>query len=223
MPGGQSRQRTIVGAGPALPLRSRLLRLALAALLALGVVAVCGSIAFAQADGIEISLHRVAGYSLGSQVRGAFELRAEPRSELESVEYTIDGAALGKSTEPPFSVHFTTGDYEPGWREIRAEGRTRDGLKLASNVLRVEIVHRRAIWLVLRRVVAPGGAVLGVIAVGALVLSAVGAWRRRESGGSGRAGALEPATREDRPGSPRALTPEQEHRRRVEDSRYTQL
>jgi hypothetical protein len=168
----------------------------------------------------------MVGYSLGSQAQGSFELRADSEVELSSVAYFIDGAPLGESSEAPFAVRFSTNDYALGWHELRGEASTGDGTRLESGVLRVEFVSSRDAWTALRNIIVPAGTMVGAIVLVLFVLSAVTMRRRRARKLVGRADV--PGMPEvDAPVAPRpaqrALSPEEELRRRIEDSRYTRL
>jgi hypothetical protein len=182
-----------------------------------------GGFVLAQTGEFTISLHRGVGYSLGSQLQGTFELRAGGIAELDSVAYLIDGVKLGESSEPPFAVRFNTEDYALGVHELQAETITADGRAIRSNALRVEFVPQRAAWTAMRRVIVPGGLVLAAAAAAMLVFSLVGARRRRSRGRFGGVEAAERATA----GAPQAVArppaPEDELRRRIDDSRYTTL
>ncbi len=182
-----------------------------------------GSYPRVQADSLHISLHRRAGYSLGSQLQGAFELRAHSIAALVSVAYFIDGAAVGAGSGPPFAVRFRTGDYAPGWHEVRAEACTERGQSLESNVLRVEFVTTGTAWTVLRRIVVPAGAVLGLAVLIIFVLSFITARSKRSRKPDERAD-VSGAGPGDTPSPPsHAPIPEEELRRRIKESRYTNL
>ena len=182
-----------------------------------------GGFALAQTGEFTISLHRGVGYSLGSQVQGTFELRADGSAELGSVAYFIDGVKLGESSEPPFAVRFSTEDYTLGPHELRAEALTGDGREIRSNALLVEFVPQRAALTALRRVIVPGGLVLVAAAASMLLLSLVAGRHRRSRRRAGRAEAPDQTAADAPQVVARPPTPEEELRRRIDESRYTTL
>jgi hypothetical protein len=149
----------------------RLIRLTL---LCLSLSLLLPSLARAQ-DGVELELHvrRNVGYSAGSQIQGSFRAEATGPADLVTVTFKIDGEVLGVDAEPPFRVDFNTDNYDTGWHTFGAEGETAAGRVLLSNERRFQFVTAEASWQALGGIVLPMFALLGLVALLAVGLSAL--------------------------------------------------
>lgn len=82
---------------------------------------------------VDIRLSRDLGFGLGGQIQGRFSIKVDGPDELNRVEFYIDDRLIGEDRSPPFSVKFTTSDYEGGVHQLAAIGFTSDGRELQSN------------------------------------------------------------------------------------------
>ena len=90
---------------------------------------------FAQGD-LKLTVRRMFGLNLGSQVRSYLTLIASGPANLQSVAFLIDGQLMQEDTASPYEYTFHTDQYAPGWHELSAQGKTSAGSTLPSNVAR---------------------------------------------------------------------------------------
>ena len=91
--------------------------------------------AFAQGE-LSLTVRRMFGLGLGSQVRSDLMLIASGPANLRSVAFLIDGQAMHEVTAAPYQYTFHTDLYSPGWHELSAEAETSEGGVLTSSVAR---------------------------------------------------------------------------------------
>jgi Bacterial Ig domain len=105
------------------------------------ILLACVSTAFAQDDaGLHLTLKRDFGYAGGSDIQGAFTMRATGPEDLERVVFYIDGETMGEASQAPFELSFHTGSYPLGPHTLTAEGFTASGVQVASNTVQVNFV-----------------------------------------------------------------------------------
>ncbi len=129
------------------------------AVFALALLASANIVA-AQGDGLQISLSRNVGFSLGNQIQGSFNIAASGRDDLASVTFLIDGKEMTTVTAAPFRYSFSTDSYSTGQHQFSATARTTGGQTVKSNVLDVEIVTATQGWQASTRIIYP---LLGVV------------------------------------------------------------
>lgn len=122
-----------------------------------------------EAGGLTIAVHKRFGYNMGSQIQGTFTIKARGPEDLAAVTFVIDGEVLAEVAAPPFEASFETGDYDLGWHEIGATGRTADGRTLESKAVRLQFVSPEAVTKGMVRLLVP----VLVLIFGAIILSAV--------------------------------------------------
>ena len=110
----------------------------------LAVCALTAMPAWAQKDGLSISVSKQFGYNLGSQIQGTFKIRVRGPEDLAVVTCLIDAEPLGEATSEPFEFTFKTGDYAPGWHTITAVGTTTGGQTLTARTLNFQFVTAQA-------------------------------------------------------------------------------
>ncbi len=108
-------------------------------------LAITGSV-FAQTNGLQISLGKIAGIGLMGQIQGYFRLSASGPADTSSVTFEMDGQAIGTVSQPPFNLEFYTDNYPPGPHQFTATARTAGGQVLTSNIVSAEIVSFSTGW-----------------------------------------------------------------------------
>ncbi len=69
---------------------------------------------------ISLTLNRIDGYSLGSDINGQFTLNAQVSSDVTRVEFYLNGTLQDNDTSSPFSWSFNTNSYALGEYNITA-------------------------------------------------------------------------------------------------------
>jgi DNA-directed RNA polymerase subunit RPC12/RpoP len=130
-------------------------RIRLSALIAVAISLVVVSVAFAQADRVQLSLSKISGIGLGGQIQGLFQLSVSGNSSLTAVTYYLDGKEMGTVSQSPYSLQFYTDSYTPGQHQFTATGRTSGGQTLGSNTITAEIVSFSQGWTSVVRLLWP--------------------------------------------------------------------
>ncbi len=142
--------------------------------LALAILAVvllaAANVAMAQSDGLQVSLSRSMGFSMGNQIQGSFNIAVSGRDDLASVTFLIDGKEMTTVTAPPFRYSFSTDSYPAGQHQFSATARTTGGQTVKSNVLDVEILSAAEGWQATGRIMIP---ILGVVLLIVVVMAAI--------------------------------------------------
>jgi hypothetical protein len=103
-------------------------------ILALISILVIISPAYAQPEGLRLSISRDWGYGgFGNDVQGLFSMIVTGPSDLSRVEFYIDETKIGELSAPPYRFQFNTDNYELGEHTLYAVGYTVDGKKVQSN------------------------------------------------------------------------------------------
>ncbi len=124
----------------------------------------------AQAGGLQLSLGKISGIGLGSQIQGLFMLSVSGSAELTSVTFEIDGKEMGTVSESPYAFQFHTDSYAPGQHRFSAIGRTRSGQVLTSNPVEAEIVSLSSGWQSVVRLLWPVFAIVLVALAFAVIV-----------------------------------------------------
>ena len=102
----------------------------------LALVLILPSTAFAQDQGLTLSLSRDWGYGgFNGEIEGTFSMRVSGPENLQEVRFYIDDTLVHTATEAPFRYQFKTGSFESGIRALYVEGTLADGSILTSNTL----------------------------------------------------------------------------------------
>lgn len=130
----------------------------LSLLLALSLILFAVSAAFAQSDGLRLSLSRDWGYGgFNNDIQGTFSMHIKGPDTLVKVEFYIDGTKIGEDAQAPFALQFVTDSYLLGWHTLSAVGFTSDGQQLQSNQITANFVEPQSvgkfIWPILAIVV----------------------------------------------------------------------
>jgi DNA-directed RNA polymerase subunit RPC12/RpoP len=134
-----------------------------AMLLVLGFALFGAGVAAAQDNALELVLNRNFGMALGKQIQGSFTLALGNTDNLVSVTYFIDGQPMSTVSEAPFRYSFSTDGYALGTHRLSAQGKTRGGQTLDSNVIEVEMVSAAEGFQSAGRVLLPIGGLLVVV------------------------------------------------------------
>lgn len=124
----------------------KILGRSLPAALLIALLLVTARIACAQAERLQLSLGKISGIGLGSQIQGLFRLSVSGPADIVSVTFEMDGTAMGTVTQAPYSFQFHTDSYAPGQHRFTATARTSGGKLLTSNSVDAEIVSLSAGW-----------------------------------------------------------------------------
>ena len=108
---------------------------------------------FQEPSQIELRLIRGLGFGLGGQIQGRFSLNASGPENLDRVEFYIDDQLLGDDSSQPFSVSFSTGDYENGVHQFSAIGYLADGREITSNRISRQFVSVLSVGLIVGAVI----------------------------------------------------------------------
>ncbi len=127
-------------------MKMRSLARGLAVCLSIALALAIGGNVYAQANGLQLSLGKIAGIGLTGQIQGYFRLSASGPADVTSVTFEIDGQPMGTASQPPFNLELYTDSYAPGPHRFTATGRTAAGQVLASNTVSAEIVSFSQGW-----------------------------------------------------------------------------
>lgn len=121
-------------------------KIRIALFLALTVSLLAVSVAFAQAEGLSMTMSRDWGYGgFNGDIQGLFTMHISGPDTLVRVEFYIDETKIGEDTEAPFALQFTTDNYPLGWHTMSAIGFTADGQELTSNTITAEFVPEQEV------------------------------------------------------------------------------
>lgn len=98
--------------------------------------------------GIELRLRRNFGFGLGGQIQGRFSISASGPEDLERVVFYVDEQQIGEDRSAPFTISFSTGDFDTGLHTIRATGFTAGGEELTSNEITRQFVSVQSVVLI---------------------------------------------------------------------------
>jgi hypothetical protein len=145
-------------------------------LLAGALVVLATGTALAQAEQLQLDVHRTFGYGLGSQIQGNFRLEVTGPVDLTSVTFTLDGERLATDPEAPFETRLITDDYAPGWHTLTATGGTAGGQTLTAPVRRFEFVSASQVRRNMSGILGPVAIILalaGLVGIAGPLLQAV--------------------------------------------------
>ena len=95
----------------------------------------------AQSEGYGIHLTRNFGYGGGVNIRGTFTISlVGDETQVEKVNFLIDGSSLAMVAEAPFSYQFHTDDYGLGMHLLTAEYTLTDGTTTLTPSLQYNFV-----------------------------------------------------------------------------------
>ncbi len=135
------------------------------------VLAITAMPVFAQSqDDLRLGITRTFGYSSGDQIRGTFTLSVTGSTGIKSVQFLIDGNALGSVSSAPFSLTFQTTSYANGYHDITAVVATSDGRSVTLPARRFEFATSDQETSSVGRILIP---ILGVVVL--VVVIGVGA------------------------------------------------
>ena len=123
---------------------------------------------------ISLSLNKVEGYNLGSDIGGQFSLNTKTSNDVMRVEFYLNGTLESTDNAAPFSWTFNTDDYLLGHANITAVAYDSSG-RWASSSLTENFVKSPNIWII----ILPVAVILPVIIAVAYVLQS-----RRNAGKS---------------------------------------
>jgi len=114
-----------------------------------------------------LKVSKVIGTNLGSQINGTFKLGIDgDMSVVKSVEYRIDGMAIGTASADPFTLVFKTTDYPAGGRALTAVVKKNDGSSFETPARNFTFITSEDAGEVLNKVLLPIlGITFGVLAV----------------------------------------------------------
>jgi hypothetical protein len=120
----------------------------------------------AQTGQLTLQMWRDWGYGgLNGDIEGLFSMHVTGPVDLARVEYYIDNTIIGKVTQPPFTLQFTTDNYSLGIHTLFAIGYSKGGQEYRSNVISANFVPKQSSM----KIILP---ILGVV-VAAILLSTV--------------------------------------------------
>ena len=126
--------------------------------------------AYAQGESLTLSLSRDWGYSgFSGDIQGTFTLQASGPVNLSKVEFYIDDAKIGESSQSPYKLQFQTDNYPAGQHTLSAVGTAGDGTRLRSQPITAKFVPASQGAATVLNIVVP---ILAVICI-AIVLVAI--------------------------------------------------
>jgi hypothetical protein len=122
----------------------------------------------AQEGEYTLNVHKVFGYSSGSQLRGTMAMEViGPEENVKSVTFMVDNKAISTDSEAPFSLNFKTTDYPTGWHELSASLQMKDSRTIITPVRRYEFATSQQEADTVQRVLFPIlGLVLSITIIG---------------------------------------------------------
>jgi len=114
-----------------------------------------------------LKVSKVMGTNLGSQINGTFKLGIDgDMGVVKSVEYRIDGMAIGTASESPFTLVFKTTDHPAGGHALTAVVTKSDGSSFETPARKFTFITSEDAGEVLNKVLLPIlGITFGVVAV----------------------------------------------------------
>lgn len=131
------------------------------------------------ADELQLTVRRNFGFRAGSRIQGQFTLGVDQATDLDRVQFLIDGQIVGEAAGPPFEFRFHTGDYSLGTHQLAAIGKTRSGTELRTAARSFEFVSAEDSWQAAGKIAVPLVIVL-VVMIGAGTLGPVLIGRQRK-------------------------------------------
>lgn len=124
--------------------------------------------AAAQSDsGYVLKINRMVGSEFGNQISGTFKLALDgDLSVVQSVEFRIDGQAIGTDTESPFSLVFDTNKFDSGVHKLTAVVSTGDGRTLETPARSFDFMSGSESGAMLGKILLP---ILGIVVLMMLV------------------------------------------------------
>jgi len=120
---------------------------------------------FAQQSDFNMGISRTFGYGNGDQIRGTFTLYISGGTNIQSVQFMIDGKTFSTVTSAPFRVPFETTSYSEGNHDLGAVIQTTDGQKVVVAPLTENFVSAADESSGMVSVIVP---ILGIVVVVAL-------------------------------------------------------
>jgi hypothetical protein len=134
------------------------------------IILACVSPVLAQEEAeLRLMLRRNFGYAAGSDMQGAFTIRASGPEDLQRVVFYIDDEMMGEAAGLPFELRFHTESFSLGPHSLTAVGFTTTGRQVSSNRLQVNFVSADEGFQSGMRIALP---LLGIV-FGLIVLSIV--------------------------------------------------
>jgi len=122
---------------------------------------------FAQTEQLSLRMSRDWGYGgFNGEIQGLFSMRVTGPSDLAGVDYFIDDTKIGKISEAPFNLQFSTDDYPLGSHKLYAIGHSSTGQEYRSNVITANFVPKQSSMKFILPVL---GVVLGAALLSTLV------------------------------------------------------
>jgi hypothetical protein len=138
--------------------------------IALTVCLATVSLVSAQTESLKLTLTRDWGYNgFNDDIQGTFTIKVTGPAALTHVDFFLDGAKIGETSQPPFNLQFVTDNYPAGVHILSAVGTTLDGSPLSSNQLSATFISKAESAKTATGIIVP---ILG-ITFGAIILSAL--------------------------------------------------
>lgn len=114
-----------------------------------------------------LQVGKVFGTNLGSKINGTFKLSINGAMDVvQSVEYRIDGQAIGTASASPFTLVFKTTEYPGGEHQLTAVVNLSDGRSFETPARRFHFISSEESGEVLNQVLLPIlGVTFGVVAL----------------------------------------------------------
>ncbi|GAP16113.1 hypothetical protein LARV_03909 [Longilinea arvoryzae] len=114
-----------------------------------------------------LKVNKIMGTNMGSQINGTFKLGIDgDLSVVKSVEFRIDGQAIGTADTAPFTLVFKTTSFSGGAHKLSAAVSTTDGRTLETPARTFDFISGEQAGELFSRVILPVmGIIFGVIAV----------------------------------------------------------
>ncbi len=115
----------------------------------------------------QLKVNRMVGSEFGNQITGTYKLTLSgDLSAVQSVEFRIDGQAIGTDNESPFSLVFDTSAYDSGAHRLSAAVSTSDGRTLETAARTFDFMSGSESGAMLGKVLLP---ILGIVVLMMLV------------------------------------------------------
>ena len=95
------------------------------------------------------------GTQMGADIQGQIAVSASGPQNVASVDFFMDGKAMGTANQAPFRLVFDTNSYPAGKHALTATGRTTDGVDVNSAPLDVNILSAAQANQMLVRILVP--------------------------------------------------------------------
>jgi len=136
----------------------------------------------AQTEELTLTFSRDFGYSSGAgDIQDTFSMKVSGPDDLARVEFYIDETKIGKDSEPPFRLQFTTDNYPLGAHRMYAIGYSANGREYRSKVVSANFVSADEGWQAAGKIAIPLiGIVFGAILLSVVVPLLLGRGKREE-------------------------------------------